>query len=594
MAFLCPSRVGRKTKVRTPKKKDKPFVDLPGRITGSDSIDTLQRVGLEKDSGLSPKSKVRVITDFQPCVDEEVAVKRGDEVYLLYKENDWAYVIKRNGEEGFIPYLYCTRLFGPESISSDISNRTAAHCDFSYQESDSFSTDEWALVSPKQDSEPKQNDPTTQRGIITREEMIRILQPPPPVTEENNKPDVRPFRKTSHGQFIALFDFSALDENDTNVERAELVDVLNIEDPDWSWIRRYDGCEGFVPKSYICPVEPLKAIEKAANGGHSRQSSTTGRMSASSSTSGLGPAPKIHQRTSNNMRTGHPYRSQPVLNVTANAKWSSKITNVNLSETYVSSDAVNSNRGTTSYQQGTLSNVMANAGYSFSDSTSTLPPPTTHVISISPPTRSISQLLTQNVQRETSLPSTFKPQRKQSATDSDFDDPACASSLPGTPIARAEASHHSQTDAMKYDQQVKVSKRFGPVSPRPVTNTYMSNSPNQSTDKKITQNSHLNAAPKPIDSKKDSIYANVPFLPKQADEDRERYFAVDDKVNECVLLYDYTARSQDDLTVRRGDSVYDDGRSRGNAHWVWVFSPRTKAYGYVPRQYIKQVVQTSL
>jgi len=74
--------------------------------------------------------------------------------------------------------------------------------------------------------------------------------------------DVRPFRKTLHGQFIVLFEFCALDENDIPVERAELVNVLNIEDPEWSWVKKHDGQEGFVPKSYICPVEPLKAQGK--------------------------------------------------------------------------------------------------------------------------------------------------------------------------------------------------------------------------------------------------------------------------------------------------------------------------------------------
>lgn len=244
---------------------DKPFAALPGRLTGSDSIDTLVRVGLEKENGISLKSKVRVIADFRPCVDEEIAVRRGDVVYMLYKENDWAYVIKRNGEEGFIPYCYCTRLFSSESISSDISNWKETLHDYNHNdsmESDVFLSEQWSDVSKKsyqkQDPVPiNSKDPPPHKGIITREEMMRILLPKP---EETDKPEVRPFRKTSHGQFIALFDFFALDENDITVERAELLDVLNIEDPDWSWIRRYDGNEGFVPKSYICPVEPLKAI----------------------------------------------------------------------------------------------------------------------------------------------------------------------------------------------------------------------------------------------------------------------------------------------------------------------------------------------
>lgn len=49
-----------------------------GRITGSASIETLVRVGIEKENGLSPDSKMIVLHDFTPCVDDELDVKRGN------------------------------------------------------------------------------------------------------------------------------------------------------------------------------------------------------------------------------------------------------------------------------------------------------------------------------------------------------------------------------------------------------------------------------------------------------------------------------------------------------------------------------------
>lgn len=48
-----------------------------GRITGSSSIETLVRVGIEKEHGLSPDSKMVILYDFTPCVDDELEVKRG-------------------------------------------------------------------------------------------------------------------------------------------------------------------------------------------------------------------------------------------------------------------------------------------------------------------------------------------------------------------------------------------------------------------------------------------------------------------------------------------------------------------------------------
>lgn len=55
-----------------------------GRITGSASIETLVRVGIEKENGLSPDSKMVVLHDFTPCVDDELTVKRG-QVSMSYR-----------------------------------------------------------------------------------------------------------------------------------------------------------------------------------------------------------------------------------------------------------------------------------------------------------------------------------------------------------------------------------------------------------------------------------------------------------------------------------------------------------------------------
>ena len=78
-----------------------------GRITGSASIETLVRVGIEKENGFRPDSKMVVVHDFMPCVDDELEVKRGQVVNVLYPENDWVYVVSEEDKEGFIPLSYC-------------------------------------------------------------------------------------------------------------------------------------------------------------------------------------------------------------------------------------------------------------------------------------------------------------------------------------------------------------------------------------------------------------------------------------------------------------------------------------------------------
>merc|ERR1719369_1790397 len=114
MAFLCPVRIRRN-------KKKKPIDDESvrgpapsmGRITGSASIETLVRVGIEKENGLSPENKMVALHDFTPCVDDELEVKRGQVVHVLYQENDWVYVISEDNKEGFIPHSYCAQ-FGSQ------------------------------------------------------------------------------------------------------------------------------------------------------------------------------------------------------------------------------------------------------------------------------------------------------------------------------------------------------------------------------------------------------------------------------------------------------------------------------------------------
>lgn len=49
-----------------------------------------------------------VLHDFTPCVDDELEVKRGQIVNILYRENDWVYIIGQDTrQEGFIPHSYC-------------------------------------------------------------------------------------------------------------------------------------------------------------------------------------------------------------------------------------------------------------------------------------------------------------------------------------------------------------------------------------------------------------------------------------------------------------------------------------------------------
>jgi len=232
MAFLCPVRIRRGKK----KKGDlspHPSTELGlnhgmGRITGSASIETLVRVGIEKEHGLSPDSKMVVLHDFTPCVDDELEVKRGQIVNILYRENDWVYVIGQDTrQEGFIPHSYCAP-YNTELANLAIKKKLPRNSGHDVSE-----------ISVDIIEEPMESSVKHSQNSL------------------NSEPDFLPFQKDPSGRYIVLYTFIARDENDVSVERGEFVTVLNREDPEWYWIVRSDGQEGFIPSGFVYPAETI-------------------------------------------------------------------------------------------------------------------------------------------------------------------------------------------------------------------------------------------------------------------------------------------------------------------------------------------------
>ena len=60
------------------------------------------------------------------------------------------------------------------------------------------------------------------------------------------------------GRYVVLYSYNAQDENDLSVERGQCVTVLNSDDPDWFWVSKFDGQEGFVPSGFIYPLDAIQ------------------------------------------------------------------------------------------------------------------------------------------------------------------------------------------------------------------------------------------------------------------------------------------------------------------------------------------------
>ncbi|XP_068144052.1 SH3 domain-containing protein Dlish [Drosophila tropicalis] len=255
MAFLCPVRMRRDKKKATSanieieRDRDLPVALGMGRITGSSSIETLVRVGIEKEHGLSPDSKMVVLHDFTPCVDDELEVKRGQLVNVLYRENDWVYVIGQDSrQEGFIPFSYCA----PYSTQmAELAVKKKLPREQTTEQLQEEKLPLLGITDNKPDDESCNTNSNANANGSSNEINLHLVEP-----------ECTPFIKEPSGRCIVLYTFIARDENDLSVERGEFVTVLNRDDADWFWIMRSDGQEGFVPANFIYPADSVRVLQQ--------------------------------------------------------------------------------------------------------------------------------------------------------------------------------------------------------------------------------------------------------------------------------------------------------------------------------------------
>ena len=68
----------------------------------------------------------------------------------------------------------------------------------------------------------------------------------------------RRFLSTQRGaRLTVIFDFQGHFDGDISVRRQDVVTLLDDDGPDWLWIRRSDGKEGFIPRAYAVNLEAL-------------------------------------------------------------------------------------------------------------------------------------------------------------------------------------------------------------------------------------------------------------------------------------------------------------------------------------------------
>ena len=161
--------------------------------------------------------RVKVTQSYDPVDKEELKVRKGHYVKILYQQHDWVYVVDSTGNEGFIPFCYCSTT----NVSTDSKSSTSGYED-SFEESE---------------------DGVGERTIYGEARLTREKQETNVITY---------FPKRAYGpQLIVLYDYTAHYENDVSVCRGEFVMQLNDQDEDWVWVSTEDGEEGFVPRTFV-------------------------------------------------------------------------------------------------------------------------------------------------------------------------------------------------------------------------------------------------------------------------------------------------------------------------------------------------------
>lgn len=222
------------------------------KFIANNLFNLIVRVGIEKEHGLSADSKMVVLHDFTPCVDDELEVKRGQIVNILYRENDWVYIIGQDTrQEGFIPHSYCAP-YNSQLADLAIKKKLPRNVN-----------PPLTIENQLSDYSEMETHPVTE---INLQNNLKHSQ-----ASLNSEPDF--FSKDDKGRYIVLYTFIARDENDVSVERGEFVTVLNKEDVDWYWVVRTDGNEGFVPSAFVYLAENILQTQETL--GSSNTTTTT-------------------------------------------------------------------------------------------------------------------------------------------------------------------------------------------------------------------------------------------------------------------------------------------------------------------------------
>ena len=254
--------------------------------------------------------RMTALKDYSPCCDEELALRRGQRVKVLYKNNDWVYAVTKNGEAGYVPYNYVRpsrkyagyqsepefmggetdyyqsgydtdipysggRRYGGSSGArtqiGDVIPTYSIHTGFRESPESYVPHRHASRLGSGGSSSPPMPPPSARptprftSGYTSAVEYptsdtrrhprpaksLHSLAGGSPVDRRPSvgKPAVDTFAQAFLEELVVIHDFGAQEEDEVFISKGERVKVYNAEDPFWLWIETAAGMQGFVPRS---------------------------------------------------------------------------------------------------------------------------------------------------------------------------------------------------------------------------------------------------------------------------------------------------------------------------------------------------------
>ena len=247
------------------------YVTDNGGDMGSFESQMLAKATRERPANL----RMTAIRDYSPGCNEELSVRKGQRVRVLYRNHDWVFAVTKHGQCGYLPYSYVrpSRKYNGYQSEPEITKIDDAY--MSGYDTDVMSTS------------PKFNIPPTPRTVVVKTRApqaysintgCRRVGSGSPIQAQvdvfdagymsaiegptynsssasryrptTSKPAVDSFQKTYIEELVVIHDFAGQEENEVSVSKGERVKVLNATDPNWLWVvTTLSDIEGFIPRS---------------------------------------------------------------------------------------------------------------------------------------------------------------------------------------------------------------------------------------------------------------------------------------------------------------------------------------------------------